>query len=355
MVASRHRTSRVYFLVLVGMILAAMVVSGCGVQSTEAPATNQLEQTQIALSSTQSAMDLLSTIQAQQATIEAQNNVQQSQSPTQVDVVSTATLPEPGQPTEPAPTQPPATVPPTEPVGMDLEEFMQTANILLYEDMRVVKDTFPFVKTTLDNMGLQYINVGGARGNLKKQMLYETPANGWDLIIIAAESKSEISGEFFDYIMEALDRGSSVILETWYLDRLQDGTAKKMMQRCGIEVQRDWVNVKVNAQIMWPLQPDHPILNEPNSDMSFTDVTRYWADKFDIGDLLRPMPGSSPTFILGEKSWEPNNFSTLTVCVDDQLILQTFSSHQITYDQMEKLWENYIYFALKSRLERLQE
>jgi hypothetical protein len=340
-------------LILTLALLCGTILSGCGAQPTQDDPQPQLEMTQIALGSTQAAFELLSTIQAQQATIvNAQVATLQSQPPTSTPVVATTAPVEVVSPTAPPPQEPTTTPPPEQ--AMSVEDFMQTASILLYEDMRVQSNTFPFVKTTLDNMGLQYVNVGGARGNLKKQMLYETPPGGWDLIIIAAESKSEISGEFFDYIMEALDQGSSVILETWYLDRLQDGMAKKLMQLCGVEVQRDWSDVKVRAQIMWPLRPDHPILNEPNSDMSFTDVTSYWADKYDIGDLLRPAPGGNPTFILGEKSWEPNNYGTVTVCIDDQLILQTFSSHQITYEQMEKLWENYIYFALSSRLERLQ-
>jgi hypothetical protein len=36
--------------------------------------------------------------------------------------------------------------------------------------------------------------------------------------------------------------------------------------------------------------------------------------------------------------------------MDGHLILQTFSSHQLTFDAMSPVWENYIYNALQVRL-----
>jgi hypothetical protein len=67
------------------------------------------------------------------------------------------------------------------------------------------------------------------------------------------------------------------------------------------------------------------------------------------------MVGGDATILVGTIGTESTNHGTLAVCVDDQLVLQTFSTHQLTYDVMRRVWENYIYNGLKTRLRHLTQ
>jgi len=237
----------------------------------------------------------------------------------------------------------------------DFESFLKSASILLYEDMGAYPETFRFVKKTLDSMGLNYMDVGSAQGWLKSQLLSGGPnGQGWDLIIIAAEAKAGVTGEFYEYVNTALNQGSSVIMESWYLDQTAEGTAGTLLARCGIEFQADWTRVPPNMQVMYPLDYSHPILQTPNSGLTFTDVTSFWGWNYDIGDFVKKTFNSDATLIIGTIATDKSTHGTVTVCENGQLIWQTFSSHQLTYDVMRPLWENYIYNALMARYQAIQ-
>lgn len=234
---------------------------------------------------------------------------------------------------------------------------MKSASILLYEDIVYRSDTTRYVKRTLDEMGLKYVDTGSAIGRFKSQLLTGGPGGkGWDLIIVASEAKSGASGEFYQYISEALDKGSSVIYELWYLDEKMGANGEALLSRCGVEFQRDWANVPPEREVMFPVNDTHPIMHEPNDGLTFTKVTDFWAYNFDLGDLLRKsMVGGDATILVGTIGTESTNHGTLTVCIDDQLTMQTFSTHQLTYDVMRRVWENYIYNALKTRMRHLPQ
>jgi len=65
-----------------------------------------------------------------------------------------------------------------------------------------------YVKRALDEAGYIYTDVGSAEGWLKKELV--SPAD-YDLLIISSELTGKISGEYFDYINERLQKvpGSS--------------------------------------------------------------------------------------------------------------------------------------------------
>jgi len=363
-----HKTWKSKGYILFAMILIPMIVS-CGVSI---PGNQSLQQTQIALGiqqtqlAMQSAQDAASQQQSLQATIDAlsfqatqavlgqaaqpQEAEQPPQPiaptlpPSQEGAVSQTQAPAEAQPTLPPPA---AQVTPLE----DIDALMRSAHILLFEDMIQYTSTIRFVKKTLDRMGLQYTDVGNAIGMLKEQLLYKAPPTGWDLIIIAAEAKTAVNGELFTYVYDALQNGSSVILEIWYLDSFASGTAEKLLEECGIEWQSDWENVPVNRRLMWPVNFDHPIMRVPNANLTFTDVNSFWPYYTDLGDLVMLVPGSSAKILVAQKSDTTTTHGTVTACVNDRLVIQTFSSHQLSYEDIEPLWENYIYNTLKMRLE----
>lgn len=333
------------------MTLCLLCLAACNLPLVQ---NQDLKNTQIALNVRQTLLAVANeqatqTVQAQQATLDAQA--------TQLSLLPlTATLEAPpAQPSPPLSGESAATatpeIPPT-PLAEDLRTRMQRAQILLYEDMVGQLDTNRYVKDTLDQMGLPYTDVGSAKGWLKSSLTAGAPGGGpWDLVIIAAEAKSGVSGEFFEYVNNALNMGSAVILEVWYLDQTAAGTAATLLSRCGVEFDKDWRKVPPARMVMFPLDGTHPVLNEPNSSLAFTNVTSYWAYEYDIGDWLRLAPGSNARLIIGTMPTDLAGHGTVAVCLDGQLILQTFSSHQLTFQAMRPLWENYIYNALKWRLQ----
>lgn len=256
-----------------------------------------------------------------------------------------------------AATQPSETTPPT--ATVDINSRMESASILLFEDMTNRLDTNRYAKDTLDGMGLPYVDVGSAKGWLRSEVNSGGPeGKGWDLVIIAAESKdSGTAGEYFDYTLDLLNQGASVILEVWYLNKMHGGAASTLMIRCGIEYEGDMIKVPPNRMVMFPLNYEHPIMREPNGGLTFTDTVSYWwgnNQTYDTGDLVKTSLSGDATLLIGTMAEEKQTHGTVTVCMDDRLILQTFSSHNLTFEAMQPLWENYIYNALRVRFESEQ-
>jgi hypothetical protein len=250
--------------------------------------------------------------------------------------------------------QPSDTPVPTPTEAIDFDTWMQSAKILLYEDMVARVDTNRYVRDTLDEMGLSYKDDGNAQGWLKTDL---AGGESWDLVIIAAEAKKSAQGELFDYVIQALDQGASVIFEVWFLNQTHASTGSMLLDRCGIDFYANWYNVPPAGQVMFPVS-NHSLLNDPHS-LSFTNVTSFWWDPsrkedYDIGDLMKLGSGGDAAILASSQPQESNTHGTLTLCIDERLILQTFSSHQIVFDDMTLVWENYIRHALRVRLEGLQ-
>lgn len=350
-------------LCLVGAILLCwLTILACSVSTAADPGLQQTEvaigvqQTLLAQSSGQNAQQ---TIQAQQATLEALNLAATAAagsqptpdlSATQLAIAVQATMnAQPG--IQPPTAAPPATEPPTS--SQDFATWKQNATILVYEDIVNYPKLKHYVEDTLKGMGLRFQWTGSAKGTFKNALL-AGPGNGkpWDLVILAVEARSEVSGEYFEYINGALNNGSSVIIEAWHLDEISGGTVSTILSRCGVGVY-EYVGKTgtANDLIMWPTGISHPILSEPNSGMRFTNVQIQWSFD-DLGDLMYLEGGGDAQILLGTKANDPTRNGGLAVCLGGQLILQTFSSHSYPFTVMRPLWENYITFALQNRFQR---
>ena len=252
----------------------------------------------------------------------------------------TATL-EPS-PTPVPPTDTPTPLPPTDtPIPptptVDLAAAIQSANIVLYEDLFFSR----YVKTALDEAGYIYTDVGDRLGSFQEELLSDTK---WDLVIAAAEGRGGVQGEFFDYIYQQLESGASVIMELWILDWVAGGRIQPILDECGIDFQANWVNPS-NRGVFWT-DPAHPIANEPNQ-VSLTRFTLFWEG--DIGDLVSLTSGSSATILGSANQGNPSRDGLITLCYDGRLLLQTFSTHDHSEETMIQLWQNYVYFMLSNR------
>jgi hypothetical protein len=376
-----HKSRKFSFqrvLLLCLTVLLCVALLSCNFVSDE---DESLEQTQTALSVQQTVLaqgegdqGVNATIQAQQATIDAQaaqaTAMAQQQPPEQPpaeppqqpaggDLAATqqALAAQQTAMAQQPPQQPPAgqtpAAPPQPPAG-DFDQMMKNAQILLFEDMVNDPSEYRYVKRTLDAMDLRYKDDGSAKGWLKSDMLGGAPSGGpWDLVILAAEWRESISGEFFDYLDGVLDQGTSVIVEAWYLDDISEGKVAPLLAQCGVQLYEYYPKTgTLNDLVVWPLpgMSSHPVLTTPNGGLTFTKARDKWMWSWDLGDHTAYTGRGDAQILLGADATDGNKDGVLTVCKGGQFTLMTFSSHAFTYQVMYPLWENMIYNALKVRM-----
>jgi hypothetical protein len=340
------------------LFLILIISPACNFVAPDETKAPDLNQTQVALSVQQTltakeSSGANATIAAQQATIQAQAALATAQSgqpppqPPQQPTQEVAVQPTPEQPQQPPPP------PPQQPTASNIDEQMKNAEILLYEDMVSEPSEYRYVKRTLDAMDLRYKDDGNAQGWLKSDLLGNSPSGKpWDLVIIANEARSEVTGEYYDYIDDVLDKGTPVILESWILDSVSQGKVSPILAKCGVQVYPYFPeSLSVNDVLLWPIPStsQHPIMNDPNGGMTFTRARDTWLSSMDLGSLMALTGGGDAIFLLGHDAQSESQDGALAVCMKGHLILQTFSSHSFEWDTMYPLWENYITNALRVR------
>ena len=329
------------------------VVLGCLLASCDmlaAGGNEDLNNTQVAVAIQQTTIAMQQTEVAQSAPIEPEIEVQPTYTPYPTftaQVVAEPIVDDPTPTSEPEPTA-------TEEVVSEVpfEDWLEDVNILLYDDMYGEGEPL-VVENALDGLGLgdNTKNVHDAMGDLLSNM--NSPVD-WDLIIVAAESRRSISGEYFDVIAEQIDRGSSFIFEVWYVDDIIHGRIQPVFQRCGITLHRDWQrpnNGNLNEYLVYLLEPGDPLFSEPNIiSMLIPYDVLWWSD---AGDMLELIPGSDAVMMAGAQSKEHSSYGLIAECMDGQMIWQTFSTHDYKGQEMINLWQNYIYNTLRARYEKI--
>ena len=290
--------------------------------------TSPTVEPQPAFDPTKAALELEATAMSLQLTQAALNA--QAQQPT---------LPPPVQATLPPPTQPPAptAIPPT--ATQSIDDLMKSAKILVYENTDE-RNIGLWIRDALDGMGLKYTHTGSYSGHF---MEYLNSGTEWDLIIVGAEDKDKISGEFWDVINTRLARDkAALIAEIWYLDTEANGPVSKILSGCGIRYQKDY---QLADSIYWWVS-DHPVFNEPNTVLPLLHYNRFWASQ--TGDQIRLGGGGDAILLAGLAAQPSSQEAVLATCYEGRVIIQTFSDHN--YDQVDvvPLWQNYIYNTLKN-------
>jgi hypothetical protein len=242
-----------------------------------------------------------------------------------------------------APAQATATQP--EPTVEDMASRIKNAKILVYEDAGNNGLLVPWVKSTLDRMGLKYTHDGDALGNFMSHLNSGTP---WDLIIVAGESRKGVQGEFWDVITpKATANKTALIVEMWYLSQTANGRIKALTDKCGIEFQ----STRQFVDSIYTLDAASPIFSTPNSGFSLTNYVGYWTDKG--GDYVRLTGSGDAVLLAGGSANETSRKGMLTSCLEGRVIIQTFSSHDYGREPMQMLWENYITNTLTNHFKAL--
>jgi hypothetical protein len=328
--------------VLLGlMILVSLACSMPVSQDKESPG---LRQTSIAIGVQQTSLAI------QKATLEARP------APTAVPA-PTNTPPPPVQPTKPQAAEPnPVAVQPSpttasDQSGEDIEARIRTAKVLVFEDMRGNYARKPLVHQAVSEMGFsggRVIEVGDALGKFKEQLINSV---NWDLIIVAAEWRTAVQGEFWQYVSDQVNRGAAVVIEVWYLDK-HYSDIQPLLNQCGVEFQRNWErnpgdNV-VNYAIYW-LEPDHPYFQDPQAPVSLGNPNYlYWVPPLtnDAGDLIQLGSNGDAVMLAGLLPKEKSRSGVMATCLGGRMILQTFSSHDYKPGEVVNLWKNSMRYTL---------
>jgi hypothetical protein len=240
----------------------------------------------------------------------------------------------PQQPAAPAqPQQPQATATP------DLEARIRAAKVLVYENTDE-RNIGMWIQDALEGMGLQYTQTGSYSGHF---MEYLNSGTKYDLIIVGAEDKDKISGEFWDVIGDRLSRDkAALIAEVWYLDREANGPISKILGPCGVRYRIDW---PLAESIYW-WEPTHEVFNEPNVVLPLLHYNRFWANQ--AGDKLMMGSGGDAVMLAGLSSRPSSGEGVLATCFGGRVIIQTFSDHDFRQAEVIPLWQNYIHYTLKN-------
>ncbi len=294
---------------------------------------------QPAFDATKASLELEATAMVLQLTQSAMNNQPAQAAPTLAPPPTVASAPQPT--TAPASTMP------------DFDTWMKSASILVFEDIAADFNVYRYVPIALSGMGLNYVDEKDALGRFKNQLLSNGPGGqGWDLIIAAKEIRSDLQGEFYVYLNDALGRGSSVILEEWDMNRLGNGRLSLLTGRCGVDFDRNWEDTDINDTVIYAINGTHRAHHEPNEGLSLSNVTGYWLG-FDLGDRMRLAPGSTATPLWGLYGTSTSSDVVAVSCVDDRFIIQTYATHSYAQSRIVPVWQNYIYSTLRARYDYL--
>jgi hypothetical protein len=215
------------------------------------------------------------------------------------------------------------------------------------------------VKEALDNAGYSYTDVGSAQGWFKDQLVSQKE---WDLIIVASEisgmfsGQGRISGEYFNYLEQNLDKGVALVMELPTLNYIYQGNIRTILDKCGIEFQDNWTSPPSNS--VWFLVPEHPIFHVPNEiGPSLRDYKKLWPDSGDIVKIkMRSgQPVGDAMLLAGTRLDKKDSYGTLTTCMGGRMILQTFATHQYNQEDIVRLWQNYVYYTLKNHYQYLSK
>jgi hypothetical protein len=288
---------------------------------------------------TKAALEFQATAMSQQLTQQAMATEPEAPSPEATSL--------PAEPTSAPPTAtetPPTSTEVLPTATQDIQERMKSAKILVYEDTPYIG---MWIKDTLQGMGLKHIFVGDAMGDFMENL---NSGIQWDLIIVGAESHDFVSGDFFDVLTERVVRDkTALILEMWYLDLVSAGRIQPLTTKCGVELQKSY---DAPSSIYW-LDSNSPIFNEPNTAIPLIHYDQYW--NWQSGDYLKLLPGSDATLLAGMYQNRDSDYGVITSCFEGRVVLQTFCNHDYHKDDIQLLWENYIYNTLKSRFAALEE
>jgi hypothetical protein len=299
-------------------LIVMVVILACDISTSNSPPAPAFDPTKAALELQATSMSL----QMTQAALNSQASAPQATQP---------------PPTIQQQNNPPAAtaLPPTQ----DVEAKIKGAKILVYENTDE-RGIGMWVKAALDGLGYSYTEDGSYSGHFMEHL---NSGIIYDLIIVDAEDKDIVTGDFWDVINTRLTRDkAAMIAEVWYLDRIANGSIASIMGTCGIRYVKAF---QLDDSIYWWI-PTHPVFNEPNVVLPLLHYNRYWANG--AGDKIALRGSGDATMLAGLSATSSDNEGVLATCYQGRVIFQTFSDHDYHQADIIALWQNYIHYTLKN-------
>jgi hypothetical protein len=256
----------------------------------------------------------------------------------------------PPPPTDPpAPTNTPQPVATATPSKPSFEEWMKTANIVLFEDVYGTTE-HAMIRDALQNLSLRYTK---SDADISVFISWLNSSTTWDLVIYAREDRYYTTDNVDKFINENYRKGSSVIVEFWNLDYdyYQYRSTVSLLQDCGVSHQRDWEAKTNNEQVLHAQNTENPIHYQPNTNIRLNSPQNVWVG--DRGDLLQTISGGDAEILFSIVETYDQTHGTVVACHDNRMVIQTHATHNYSYPRMIKLWENYIYNTLLARYEMI--
>lgn len=330
------------------MALLVIVIQAACLTSSTPPAAPVVDETKMALgvAATSNALQQTEAAQAEEnakATADAELketmdaiSVQQTVLAMQAENQTNAT-PTP-QPQVVAPSTPEPVMPTNTPDPMaGMADKILNAKVLIFEDTNEL-GIGDWIEETVRRMAIKnYVQTYDRSGDFMEQLNSPTK---WDLIIVGAESKTKIQGEFWDAIMEHVNKKAAVIAEVWYLDLLGSGRIKNFTSECGVAYAS---NYDLAESIYW-WDTESAVFTTPNNVTPLIHYSRYWSNQ--CGDKLRTTGNGDAQLLAGWKVKPDSRGGLIASCMGGRTIIQSFSNHDYHEDQIKDLWENYITYTL---------
>ena len=260
-------------------------------------------------------------------------------------------IPSPTDTLPPPPTSTP-TLNPTQIAATQMAK-VRTSYILALEDVSGNPDLKPRLDNAFEGLGLSddyAVNTYDGYGDFEWWLT--SSGVKWDLVIVSLENRGStvLGGLVWNDIITHVENNGALIVETWYLDQISGGAMWPLIETCGIRFQKDWLrgdSYEVYSYVVYDLEIS-PVFTHPNIvDMPLVPNI-YWPGD-DVGDLVKLAPNSGATLLAGLYPGDKAGFGLLTSCYEGRVLIQTFSSHDYHYGDMDRLWQNYIVNTLANR------
>lgn len=303
---------------------------------------DSMVQTQVALGIQQTTVAK----EFQELTLAAEENSNTGKDDNVIEATNTMEPTNPPLPTDPPePSNTPQPLPTSTPSKPSFEEWMKTANIVLFEDVYGTTE-HAIIRDALDNHNLRYTK---SDADISVFLSWLNSSTNWDLIIYAREDRYYTSDNVDKFINDNFRKGSSVIMELWNLDYdyYEYRSTVSLLQDCGVSHQRDWQAKSNDEQVLHAQNTGNPIHYQPNSNIRLNSPQNVWVS--DRGDLLQTISGGDAEILFSTVETYSQTHGTVVACHNNRMVIQTHATHNYSYPRMIKLWENYIYNTLLAR------
>lgn len=234
-----------------------------------------------------------------------------------------------------------------------LQTRIDNSRILILEDIIVEGNLLPRIDKAINGLSLTNAKIVNNYANWGSFLFELKSPQPYDLIIVATEDRTIQKIDIWTDIIRRVNENTALIVESWYLNQIQVGVITPLLERCGIEMQGEWMRhtgYDAASFAVYPVQPDNPVFTTPNIINTPLIPSIYWME--DVGDLitLADQPHDSQ-ILAGVFPKNSSQYGLITSCLGGRVVFQTFSSHDYKLSDMTALWQNYIHYTLANHFQ----